>query len=105
MYKIVFFVPVEHAEITKDALFKVGAGKQDNYECCAWQTKGMGQFRPLAGSTPFIGNQDELTIVEEVRIEVICKQEKLTSAISALKKAHPYESPVIDIYKLEDLIY
>ena len=33
MYKLNFFVPVEDKERVKNALFKMGVGKYDNYEC------------------------------------------------------------------------
>ncbi len=55
MYKLSFFVPAEHLEEVKQALFDVGVGKIGDYDSCCWQTLGEGQFRPLAGSDPHIG--------------------------------------------------
>ena len=60
MYKLCYFVPASHIEQTKQALFDVGAGKIGDYDSCAWQCEGEGQFRPLAGSDPFLGSQGEL---------------------------------------------
>lgn len=50
MYQIGFYVPETDLEIVKNAMFEAGAGKYDNYENCAWQTIGMGQFKPIDGA-------------------------------------------------------
>lgn len=52
-YKLCFYVPVTHIEQVKQAMFAAGAGTIGNYDCCAWQVLGVGQFRPLAGSQAF----------------------------------------------------
>ena len=60
MYKLVFFVPDTHKELVKEAIFNAGAGHFDGYDCCSWETQGMGQFRPLDNSQPFIGENGKL---------------------------------------------
>ena len=50
MYILCFNVPETHLETVKNAVFKAGAGKLDNYSHCSWQILGEGQFMPLAGS-------------------------------------------------------
>jgi hypothetical protein len=47
MYQLIFYVPETHCESVKSALFKVGAGKVGDYDQCAWQVLGTGQFIPL----------------------------------------------------------
>lgn len=101
MYKICFLVPIENAETVKIALFEAGAGCLGNYEHCAWQTLGVGQFKPKAGSKPFIGEGGKLEKVDEIKVEMICSDECIKDAIIALKKAHPYEEPVYDVWNLE----
>jgi structural toxin protein (hemagglutinin/hemolysin) RtxA len=91
--KLEVYVPTTHAEILKTALFSAGAGKIGNYDCCCWQTSGTGQFRPLEGSQAFIGERGKIEEVEEIKIELICPDVKITGIIAALKKAHPYETP------------
>jgi len=91
--KLEVYVPTTHAEILKTALFSVGVGKIGNYDCCCWQTSGTGQFRPLEGSQAFIGERGKIEEVEEIKIELLCPEEKITEIIAALKKAHPYETP------------
>jgi hypothetical protein len=100
-YKLIFYVPESHLECVKSAIFSVGAGQQGHYDQCCWQTLGEGQFRPLSGSQPFIGEQSKLNgVVERVseyRVELLCDEDKLVSAIAALKAAHPYEEPAYDV--------
>jgi len=101
MYKIVYFVPESHLEITKFALFSAGAGQTKNYNQCSWQTLGQGQFCPLDNAQPFIGLTHQVSQVAEYRVELICEDDKLQQALGALRQAHPYEEPAIDVWRLE----
>lgn len=95
-----YYVPKSHLEVTKRAIFTAGAGQIDNYSCCAWQTKGTGQFRPGTGSNAYIGKIDKTTQVIEYKVETICPTSKIPQVIAALKKSHPYETPAFGIIKL-----
>ncbi|MDP4549169.1 MAG: NGG1p interacting factor NIF3 [Marinobacter sp.] len=101
MFKVCYFVPESHLEITKRALFEAGAGKIGDYDSCAWQCQGKGQFRPLAGSDPFLGEQGELEVVTEFKVELVCVEDRIQGAIAALKQAHPYEEPAYEVFRLE----
>jgi len=103
MYKIIFFVPESHLESVKNALFTAGAGTIGDYDCCAWQVKGQGQFRPLLGSDPFVGSDNQLERVEEYRVEMVCNTESVCDAISALIASHPYETPAYEVLALVDV--
>lgn len=100
MFKLVFFVPDSHLEAVKDAVFAAGAGRIGDYSRCCWQTAGEGQFCPLPGSQPFIGQQGSLERVAEYRVEMVCDDVHITAAVSALKQAHPYEEPAFDVWRL-----
>lgn len=102
MYKLAFFVPVEHAESVKEAVFETGAGRIGDYEACCFQTRGTGQFRPLKGADPHIGQVGTLETVEEFKIELVCKDELIKAAVAALKLAHPYEEVAYDVWQLAD---
>lgn len=102
MYKICFFVPEQQAEAVKEAMFAAGAGKIGDYDCCCWQIAGQGQFRPLEGSQPFLGEQGEVERVREFKVEMVCAENRMEAAIQALLAAHPYEEPAYDILALED---
>ncbi|MBW4936160.1 YqfO family protein [Marinobacter sp. F4206] len=101
MYKLCYFVPETHLEKTKRALFDIGAGKIGDYDRCAWQCAGQGQFRPLEGSDPFIGESGALEVVEEYKVELVCEDGLVVEALKALKQAHPYEEPAYEVYRME----
>jgi hypothetical protein len=103
MYKIGFYVPASHLEAVKSAMFAAGAGRIGDYDACAWQVEGQGQFRPLAGSQPFIGRKDVIESVAEYRVEMVCADAQVRAAVVALRAAHPYEEPAYDVVRLEEL--
>ena len=82
-------------------MFEAGAGRVGNYDCCAWQTRGEGQFRPLDGSTPFLGNQGQIETVIEHKLEMVCEEQCLEAVIAALKRAHPYEEVAYTVIRTE----
>lgn len=102
MYKLTVFIPDEALETVKSALFAAGAGTIGNYEQCCWQVQGVGQFKPLAGSTPHIGTQDSLEKVDEWRVEMVVDEAIIGRVIAALKRAHPYETPAYDVITVLD---
>lgn len=102
MYKICFFVPVGHAEQVKTAMFAAGAGKIGDYDSCCWQVLGEGQFRPLEGSQPYLGQQGKVEKVQEYKVEMVCERQYMKAVIAALKESHPYEEPAYDIHALVD---
>jgi len=102
MYKLIFFVPQDHAEAVKQAVFATGAGQIGDYAECCWQTPGNGQFRPLAGSQPYLGRHGQLETVAELRVELVCRDELIVEAVAALKQADPYEEPAYDVWRLAD---
>lgn len=93
MIHLSFFVPAEFAETVKAAVFEAGAGKIGNYDQCCFEIKGRGQFRPLEGHKAFIGQTNLVEYVEELKIELVCEDERLEEVIQALKSSHPYETP------------
>jgi hypothetical protein len=100
MHVIIYFVPESHLDITKNALFKKGAGKYSNYDSCSWETKGNGQFRPLDGSIPYSGKAGKLEITDEYRVEMICEDGIVKAAIQELLRVHPYEEPAYYVYRI-----
>ncbi|MDR9467537.1 NGG1p interacting factor NIF3 [Marinospirillum sp.] len=103
MYKFAFFVPEEEAETVKAAVFATGAGRIGLYEHCCFQTPGTGQFRPLEGANPHLGEVNALEKVQELKVELVCDAALIKAAVAAMKKAHPYEEPAYEVWRLEDL--
>ncbi|XXG98305.1 Transmembrane nucleoporin [Hypoxylon texense] len=65
---------------------------------------GTGQFRPGDAANPHIGKVGELKEVPEARVEMLCVGGSVVrKAVEALKKAHPYEEPGYEVYRLEDI--
>ena len=103
MFKICVYVPENSVEKVKQALFDAGAGRIGNYDSCCWQTAGIGQFRPLEGSNPAIGSLNEVESVSEIKIELVCADSLVKSAIQAMRLAHPYEEPAFDVWELAEV--
>ena len=103
MYKISVFIPESQLDAVKTAMFEAGASRIGDYDSCAWQCLGTGQFRPLQGSNPYLGQQGEIETVQEYKVEMVCADDLVRPAIAAMKQAHPYEEPAYDVWKLEDL--
>jgi uncharacterized protein involved in tolerance to divalent cations len=59
-------------------------------------------FNAVDGANPAIGTVGSTEEVIEERIEISCEDESLSKVISIIQEVHPYEEPVIDIYKLEN---
>ena len=102
MYKLAFVGPPSHGEQVKSALFAAGAGRIGAYDSCSWQVLGQGQFRPLDGSQPFIGQTGEIEQVQEWKDELVIADELIQQAVAALKSSHPYETPAYEVWKLAD---
>jgi len=102
VYKLSFFVPTSHVEDVKSAVFAAGGGRIGAYDHCAWQVSGLGQFRPLDGSQPFIGEAGQVEQVEEWKVELVVADELIRAVVAALKQSHPYETPAYEVWRLED---
>lgn len=103
MFVICFYVPKENVDSVKHAMFEKGAGRIGHYSGCAWQVLGEGQFTPLEGSHPAIGQQNIVEKVMEYKVEMVCEEEYLTEVIAALKSAHPYEQPAYYVWRTETI--
>ncbi|MGB0453756.1 MAG: NGG1p interacting factor NIF3 [Bacteriovoracaceae bacterium] len=102
MFLLAVYVPETHSEIVKESLFKAGAGRIGDYSHCSFETKGLGQFKPLPGTNPHVGLLNELEKVEEVKVEMVVEGKIIKQVIEALKKSHPYETPAYHVLKCED---
>ena len=103
MYSIIFYVPEKHLETVKMALFKKGAGRYEKYDCCAWQVKGEGQYRPLEGSKPFLGQEGNIEKVDEYKVEMICKDSDIEDVLEEFIKVHPYEEPAYIVNEIKTI--
>ncbi len=100
--KIVVYVPLSHADKVREVIGNAGGGKLGNYSFCSFSTRGTGRFKPEAGASPHIGSVGRLEAVEEERIEVSVEDSLVDNVVSEIKKVHPYEEVVLDVYNLEN---
>lgn len=100
--KLVTYVPDSKFAGVRDALFEVGAGHIGDYDSCSFVSSGKGSFRALDGTKPFVGNQNELHIEDEVRLEVIVPEYNLAKVVNKLKQVHPYEEVAYDLIALKN---
>ncbi len=98
--KMEIFIPETHLEALRTALQGVDAGHIGNYDSCLSYSKVTGCWRPLAGSSPYVGEENAVSAEPELKVEVTCLRENVDITIEAVKKVHPYEEPVINVIPL-----
>ncbi|RZG73871.1 NGG1p interacting factor NIF3 [Acinetobacter sp. WCHAc060025] len=103
MLKLIYYVPESHLESTKLAIFEAGAGGIGNYEHCAWQVLGTGQFKPVKDAKPFIGELNTLEQIPEWRVETIVPEDQAKLVAQALKASHPYEEPAFEFIQMIEI--
>lgn len=100
--KLVTFVPKDHIDRVREAVFQAGAGQIGNYDSCSFNTEGSGTFRGGEDTNPFVGEKGKLHLEPEIRFETIFPVHLRNRVIKALKSSHPYEEVAYDIYTLEN---
>jgi hypothetical protein len=99
-HKLVWFVPEEALDATRDAVFAAGAGRIGDYERCSWYTAGTGTFLGGEATQPAIGAAGREEQAPELRVETVVPSEKTDEVVTALIAAHPYEEVAYDLYRL-----
>lgn len=98
--RLIVFVPTSHIEKVSQAVFKAGAGQIGNYDQCSFQTKGVGQFRGLGGTHPYLGKPGKKEKVTEVKFETIFLKSLKSQILKAVLESHPYEEVAYDFIPL-----
>lgn len=102
-FKLVWFVPREALEATRDAVFAAGGGRIGRYERCSWYAAGTGTFLAGEGADPSVGEIGREERVAELRVETVVPAERTAAVVAALREAHPYEEVAFDLYPLAEL--
>jgi len=100
--KLVWFVPADALDATREAVFAAGGGRIGGYERCTWYTAGTGTFLAGEGTEPAVGERGSEEHVPELRVETVVPAERAADVVAALRAAHPYEEPAYDVYPLID---
>lgn len=100
--KLFTFVPVDHAEKVRSAIFAAGGGHISNYSECSFNSAGQGTFKPGQGTHPFSGTVGVRQTEEEIKMEMIFPAWQQRQILAAMIQAHPYEEVAYDIVALEN---
>jgi dinuclear metal center YbgI/SA1388 family protein len=103
LQQLTTFVPVQHAEEVRQAMFDAGAGWVGNYSHASFNTEGFGTFRGEEGSHPTLGRVGELERVQEMKIEVLVPAWKQREVLEALHRVHPYEEVAYFLTSLKNV--
>lgn len=98
--KMEIFIPESHLNALREALQSVDAGHIGMYDSCLSYSRVTGCWRPLEGTRPYLGEVGAVSEEPELKVEVTCLREKVEDTVSAVKKVHPYEEPVINVIPL-----
>lgn len=99
-FKLEIFIPETHFRKLQKALQEADAGHIGNYDCCLSYSRVTGTWRPLPGTSPYLGRENEISEEPEFKVEVTCKEENLRRIMEVVKAVHPYEEPVINVIPL-----
>ncbi|MDH4139932.1 MAG: Nif3-like dinuclear metal center hexameric protein, partial [Coriobacteriia bacterium] len=89
------YVPESSLDAVVEAMDSAGAGRIGMYRGCSFSVRGEGRFEGLTGSAPNVGTAGEPTVSDEVRVELVCPSSRVDAVMSAARRAHPYEEPLI----------
>jgi dinuclear metal center YbgI/SA1388 family protein len=101
-FKLVTFLPVDSVDRLREAVFKAGAGVIGKYSRCSFYAEGVGTFLAGEGTEPSVGRRGEEERVRECRLEFLVEGRRIPAVLSALREAHPYEEPAVDLYPLDN---
>jgi len=101
--KFIVFVPNSHAEFVRQAAFGAGAGKIGKYTECHFSAAGTGTFLPGDEAVPFSGTPGVRSEEQELKLEFLVSNHKLSAVVHAVLDAHPYEEVAYDIYALKNV--
>jgi len=102
MSKLVVFVPKDSLNQVDLAIFNAGGGKIGNYEECHFRTSGIGTFKPTDSANPSIGERGIKSQIEEYRIEYLVNNYQISSVLTAINQAHPYEEVAFEVYPIQN---
>ncbi|MFU8856725.1 MAG: Nif3-like dinuclear metal center hexameric protein [Deferrisomatales bacterium] len=100
-YKLVVTVPAGYEGPVRRSLAAAGAGRIGAYDGCSFACQGEGFFVPRHGAAPFLGQVGREERVRETRLEAVVGRSRVDGVLAALRRAHPYDTPAVDLYPLE----
>ncbi len=98
--KVVVFLPLESLEGVMEAVDRVMTPIYDHYDHVYSYSECTGTWRPLPGAYPYIGEVGKVELGEELRLEFTIRADEVSTVLKAVRGAHPYETPAIDVYPM-----
>ena len=95
--KLEIFLPAHCLPQLQQALWQADAGHIGNYDRCLSYSPVTSCWRPLEGSSPYLGHPGTLSCEPELTVEVTCPTQRVEAVLAAVKAVHPYEEPVINV--------
>jgi dinuclear metal center YbgI/SA1388 family protein len=100
--KLQCYVPEDHLEVVREALFAVGAGKLGNYSECSYNAEGIGTFKGNDYSNPQLGEKNKRESANEKMLIVTYLPHLERKVLKAMNDAHPYEEVAHEVTTLEN---
>jgi dinuclear metal center YbgI/SA1388 family protein len=98
--KVVVFVPESHADAVLAAAAGAGGARIGEYQRCSFRSGGTGSFLPREDADPYLGTPGREERIPEIRLETVAAGSMLPAVLRAVRTAHPYEEPTIDVVPL-----
>lgn len=102
LVKLSVFVPTDHLQTVRNAIFSSGAGNVGHYADCSFSTTGEGTFRGDEHTQPAYGEKMKRTHLKENKLEVIVPAHNVDQTVASLLDAHPYEEVAYDLVPLKN---
>jgi len=100
--KLITYTVPENADQVRNALFDAGAGTIGNYDHCSFNSEGFSTYKGNEDSNPVVGEKGELTIGNEIKVEVTFKKHQQSAILKALFNNHVYEEVAYELYDLRN---
>lgn len=102
--KVEIFIPEKNVEELMNKINSLGVLKDNNYDYSFSETKVVGNFRPLLGANPTIGEIGRRERINESKIEFRIEESALKEVNETILRHHPYEVPVINYIRLFEVL-
>ncbi len=81
IFKIAVYIPEEFVKELTERVNESIVPIYPGYDMAFSMTKVTGTWRPLDGSNPYVGNRNELSIADEIKVEFAVREDDLEKVI------------------------
>jgi dinuclear metal center YbgI/SA1388 family protein len=95
-------VPPLYLDKLAEAIHSAGAGRIGFYDNCSTRHETTGTFRAMEGSSPYLGKQGIVEMVNEIELEFMVDSFNLSAVKKAIASVHPYETPAVYFVEVQN---